>query len=48
MSDKPIGKKATGKQAVADQSPQSDPKKDAQENKTDQPDTTQTPSDKPS
>ncbi|SOB77810.1 sec-independent protein translocase protein TatB [Marinobacter sp. LV10R510-11A] len=48
MSDKPIGKKAADKQAVADQSPQSDPKKDPQENKTDQPDTTQTPSDKPS
>lgn len=44
MSDKPAGKKAVDKKPVADQSPQSD----SQENKTDQPDAPQTPSDKPS
>lgn len=47
-SDKPLQKNTVNKQPVADQSPKSDSDNDPQENKTDQSDTPQTPSDKPS
>ena len=48
MSDKPAGKSKHDKQAVTDQSQKSDANADSGENKPDQPDAAQEPSDKPS